>query len=188
MTVGRKGQAVRTLDRVSLAVEPARFTAVFGPTGSGKSTLLRCLAGDEGLSSGHASIGDVDLTGLRARPLRRLCGARVARLSGALRSEAEWFAAILGTPARPDEGGRWAAAVRDLACSPKLILADDVAGDSELPALLRRMVDAFGQTVVMATRDAAAAARADHSVRLEAGRVVRQGSCSPPAWRCSSAA
>jgi predicted ABC-type transport system involved in lysophospholipase L1 biosynthesis ATPase subunit len=34
------------------------------------------------------------------------------------------------------------------------------------------MVDAFGQTVVMATRDPAAAAGADRSVRMAGGRVV----------------
>ncbi len=173
VVVGRKGRAIRSLDGVSLAVAAGRFTALVGQAGSGKSTLLRCLAGNEGLTSGRALVGNVDLGGLRARPLRRLRGARVAQISGASTTEADWFVAILGTSARPGDGPPWAAAVRDLACAPKLILADDVAG-AELLAFLRRMVDAFGQTVVMATRDPAAAARADHSFHLADGRVVER--------------
>ncbi|MDQ6727563.1 MAG: ATP-binding cassette domain-containing protein [Actinomycetota bacterium] len=174
--VGRRGQPARSLDGVSLAVAPGGFTAILGPAGSGKSTLLRCLAGDEQLTSGHVLIGDVDLTSLRSRPLRRLCDERIAALSGASTSEAAWFEAILGTTAQPDDGPQWAAAVRELACWPKLILADDVAAGTGLAAFLRRMVDAFGQTVVMATRDPAVATRADHSIRLCRGRVVQRAS------------
>ncbi len=170
--VGRWGQPFRTLDGVSLAVEPARLTAVVGPAGSGKSALLRCLAGDDTLTSGHVFIAGIDVSGLRSRPLRRLCGQRIARLSGASTSEADWLAAILGSTVWPDGGPGRAAAVRDLACSPKLIVADDVAAGTALPAFLRRMVDAFGQTVVMATRDPAVAVRADRSVRMAGGRVV----------------
>jgi putative ABC transport system ATP-binding protein len=39
--------------------------------------------------------------------------------------------------------------------------------------LLRRSVDEFGQTVVMVTHDAAAAARADRVLVLVDGRIVR---------------
>jgi putative ABC transport system ATP-binding protein len=170
--VGRWGQPFRCLDGVSLVVSPARLTAVVGPAGSGKSTLLRCIAGEDPLTSGHVLVDGVDLSGLRTRRLRRLSEARIARLSGASTSEADWFEAILGTTVRPDDGAEWAAALRDLACAPKLILADDVVAGTGLAAFLRRMVDAFGQTVVMATRDPAAAAGADRSVRMAGGRVV----------------
>jgi len=171
-TAGRRGRSVHSVEGVSLNVEPARLTAVVGPAGSGKSSVLACLAGARELSSGHAFIGEVDLGALRSRPRRRLRDTRIARLSGSSTSEADWFAAVLGSTVRPDDGHQWGAAMRDLACSPKLVLADDVVATSALPAFLRRLVDAFGQTVVMATRDPAAAARADHAVRLAAGRVV----------------
>jgi len=166
-----KGRPVRALDGVSLDIEPGRLTAILGAAGSGKSTLLACLAGDDPLTSGHAHLGDADLTGLRSRPLRRLRRERLAHLSGVTPTESDWFAAILGPEVVQGRPG-WAAALRDLARRPKLILADDVAPDTELPAFLRRMVDAFGQTVVMTSRNPAAGARADRTIVLADGRVA----------------
>ncbi len=43
---------------------PPGMTAVVGPSGSGKSTLLNLLAGFDTPSSGHVSVGDVNLTTL----------------------------------------------------------------------------------------------------------------------------
>ena len=60
---------VRALDGISVGFETHRFTAIMGPSGSGKSTLLHCAAGLDGLTSGHAYIGDDDLSQLNDHEL-----------------------------------------------------------------------------------------------------------------------
>jgi putative ABC transport system ATP-binding protein len=68
-----KGQTeVRALDGITIGFETGRFTAIMGPSGSGKSTLLHCIAGLDALSSGHAYIGDDDLSTLNDRALTLL--------------------------------------------------------------------------------------------------------------------
>jgi putative ABC transport system ATP-binding protein len=63
---------VRALDDVTVEFEGGRFTAIMGPSGSGKSTLLHCAAGLDGLTSGHAFIGEKDLSTLNDRQLTLL--------------------------------------------------------------------------------------------------------------------
>jgi putative ABC transport system ATP-binding protein len=60
---------VRALDGVTVDFEAQRFTAIMGPSGSGKSTLLHCIAGLDTLTSGHAYIGNVELSGLDDKAL-----------------------------------------------------------------------------------------------------------------------
>jgi putative ABC transport system ATP-binding protein len=48
-----------------------------GPSGSGKSTLLHCIAGLDTLTSGHAFIGDEDLSTLDDRQLTMLRRDRI---------------------------------------------------------------------------------------------------------------
>jgi putative ABC transport system ATP-binding protein len=60
---------VRALDGVTVAFQAQHFTAIMGPSGSGKSTLLHCIAGLDTLTSGHAYIGDVELSGLDDKEL-----------------------------------------------------------------------------------------------------------------------
>lgn len=69
--------AVRALDRLSLALRPGSFTAVMGPSGSGKSTLLNCIAGLERPDSGAIVIGGIDLSGLSPDRLTRFRRDRV---------------------------------------------------------------------------------------------------------------
>jgi putative ABC transport system ATP-binding protein len=63
---------VRAIDRVTVSFDAGRFSAIMGPSGSGKSTLMHCLAGLDPLTSGHAFIGDQDLTELKERQLTRM--------------------------------------------------------------------------------------------------------------------
>jgi putative ABC transport system ATP-binding protein len=60
------------VENVSLDVEAGVLTVIAGPSGSGKSSLLRVVAGLHRPSAGTVEIGGVDITALRAGPLRRL--------------------------------------------------------------------------------------------------------------------
>src|SRR6266496_604297 len=53
---GPKGEEVRAVNNVSLAVEDKEFVVLVGPSGCGKSTTLRMIAGLEEISSGTISI------------------------------------------------------------------------------------------------------------------------------------
>ena len=93
---------------------------------------------------------------------------------------------------RPSElsGGQQqrVAVARALMSKPAVVFADEPTGNldskssDEVLALLRRAVDDFGQTVVMVTHDAHAAATADRVVVLVDGRIVRdEGSATADA-------
>jgi len=53
---GPKGEEVRAVNNVSLAVEDKEFVVLVGPSGCGKSTTLRMIAGLEEISRGTISI------------------------------------------------------------------------------------------------------------------------------------
>jgi putative ABC transport system ATP-binding protein len=63
---------VRALDRINIAFERGRFSAIMGPSGSGKSTLLHCIAGLDSLTSGDTYIGDQRLGDLKEKELTLL--------------------------------------------------------------------------------------------------------------------
>ena len=73
------------------------------------------------------------------------------------------------------------AVARALASRPTVVFADEPTGNldshssTEVLDLLRRSVDEFGQTLVMVTHDARAAARADRIVALADGKIVHDG-------------
>ncbi|MCB0997126.1 MAG: ABC transporter ATP-binding protein [Acidimicrobiales bacterium] len=70
------------------------------------------------------------------------------------------------------------AIARSLITRPDLVFADEPTGNldshsgAEVLEVLRRVVDGYGQTVVMVTHDPSAAARGDRIVFLADGRVV----------------
>ncbi|HYO39251.1 MAG TPA: ABC transporter ATP-binding protein [Nocardioidaceae bacterium] len=101
----------------------------------------------------------------------------------------QWVASIIETVGlaervghRPSElsGGQQqrVAAARALASRPQIVFADeptgalDSASGAELLAFLRTAVNELGQTVVMVTHDATAAAYADRVIFLADGRIV----------------
>ena len=103
--------------------------------------------------------------------------------------DVEWFDTVVDTvgiarsagPSPLGALGRSAAASRGGAPSvsrPDIVFADEPTGNldsksgSELLAFLRTAVDDHGQTIVMVTHDAHAAAHADRIVFLADGRIV----------------
>ena len=69
---GAGSTEVRALDRVTVTFPVGSFTAIMGPSGSGKSTLLHCITGLDTLTSGHAYIGNVDISTLDDKHLTLL--------------------------------------------------------------------------------------------------------------------
>jgi putative ABC transport system ATP-binding protein len=70
------------------------------------------------------------------------------------------------------------AIARAIVADPAVVLADEPTGNLDRDsatrtlALLRRLVDDFGKTLVMVTHDAAAATVADRVVHLDKGRIA----------------
>jgi putative ABC transport system ATP-binding protein len=104
--------------------------------------------------------------------------------------DAAWLEELLDTVGiaerrshRPAElsGGQQqrVAVARALITRPKVLFADEPTGNldsgssKEVLSLLRRAVDEWGQTIVMVTHDAGAAAMADRILFLADGRIVR---------------
>lgn len=57
------GQAIRTLDRINLAVQSNEFLCLLGPSGCGKSTLLNLLAGFDRPTHGSVTVAGRHITG-----------------------------------------------------------------------------------------------------------------------------
>ncbi|HYI20375.1 MAG TPA: ABC transporter ATP-binding protein [Solirubrobacteraceae bacterium] len=78
------------------------------------------------------------------------------------------------------------AIARALVSRPAVVFADEPTGNldskssAEVLGLLRRAVDEFGQTVIMVTHDAGAAAAADRVVILRDGLIVHDGEAGSP--------
>jgi putative ABC transport system ATP-binding protein len=104
--------------------------------------------------------------------------------------EKQWLDELLATVGiadrrshRPAElsGGQQqrVAVARALVTKPKVLFADEPTGNldsqssKEVLQLLRKSVDEWGQTIVMVTHDAGAAAMADRILFIADGRIVR---------------
>ena len=151
---GEGEAAVQALRGVSLEFPAGQFTAIMGPSGSGKSTLMHLLAGRKPEPGWLDTL--VDTVGLRDRLTHR-----PSELSGGQQQRV--------------------AVARALISRPAVVFADEPTGNldshssAEVLGLLRRAADEFGQTVIMVTHDAGAAAVADRVLVLRDGEVVHDG-------------
>ncbi|MFF7333984.1 dipeptide ABC transporter ATP-binding protein [Streptomyces sp. NPDC008150] len=69
----RRGEpAVTAVSDVSFVLEPGSSMALVGQSGSGKSTLAKMITGVERPTAGGIRFGDLDVTALRRRGLKRL--------------------------------------------------------------------------------------------------------------------
>ena len=64
-----KGNEVRAVNGVSLAIEKGEFTAIVGPSGSGKTTLLNIIGGLDKPNSGEVLIENTDIGKLKENEL-----------------------------------------------------------------------------------------------------------------------
>jgi putative ABC transport system ATP-binding protein len=119
-TYGRGDTRVTALDAVDVEFRRGEFTAIMGPSGSGKSTLMHCMAGLDSLTSGHAWIGDTELSALDDKGLTRLRRDRVGFVFQAFN--------LLPT----------------LTALENITLPLDIAGRRPDPAWLDEVVDAVG--------------------------------------------
>ena len=197
---GEGDVAVDALRGVDVTFAAGSFTAIMGPSGSGKSTLMHILAGLDQPTSGSveiagtqlAALGDHDLTLLRRSKVGfifqsyNLLPVLTAeenillplRIAGE-HPDPAWLETLIETVRLAD---RRAHRPSELSGGQQqrvaVVFADEPTGnlDSEsgrdVLDLLRRAVDEFGQTIVMVTHDAAAAATADRIMFLADGRVV----------------
>jgi putative ABC transport system ATP-binding protein len=195
---GEGDTAVDALRGVSVDIAAGRLTAVMGPSGSGKSTLMHILAGVD-----ISNLGDDELTKLRRdhigfifqffNLLPMLTAAEnivlPTRLAGAKPDQA-WLDEVVASVGlterlshKPSElsGGQQqrVAVARALVSRPSVMFADEPTGNldsttsGEILGLLRTSVDELGQTTVMVTHDAHAAAIADRVLFLADGDIVR---------------
>ena len=61
----------KALSKVGFTVDQPQIIAIIGPSGAGKSTLIRCINRLVEPSSGRVTLGDVDITSLGRRGLRK---------------------------------------------------------------------------------------------------------------------
>jgi putative ABC transport system ATP-binding protein len=209
---GHGDAAVHALRGVTLAVEPAKLTAVMGPSGSGKSTLMHLLAALDEPTEGHVSIAGTRLGDLSDTAITKLRRQHIGfifqffnllpmltaeenillplSLAGT-KPDAGFFDALMDKvglqdrrthrPAQLSGGQQQRVAIaRALVSRPTVVFADEPTGNldsqtgGEILELLRGSVQDYGQTLVMVTHDARAAATADRILFIADGRIVRE--------------
>jgi ABC-type lipoprotein export system ATPase subunit len=194
-TFGRGPDAITVLDAIDLRVREGEVVVLTGSSGSGKTTLLNVLAGLDRPSSGRVVLAGrrvgmvsqlfslvpvLDALENVELALHPLALSRRERRERALRALDR-----VGLGHRPrhrprqlcaDENQRLAVA-RAVAAEPQVLLADEPTAHLEdvsagrMLALLGRLNEESGTTLVLATRNGGALARADRRLHLAGGAL-----------------
>ena len=200
LTVERARRLV--VEDVSFTAPAGQVTVVLGARGAGKTTLLAAAAGLMPVVRGLVVMDGADVTKLspRRRGVAMLAPGTVLEAAASVadavaatlgrRGRAEvlplleqlGLAALAGQRVRSLSHGEHflALAAARLAAAGSALLVDEAASGLGADDALRVMEWLFaaaksGRTVVMATRDPAAAHAADHLVLLAEGRVLQAG-------------
>ena len=174
---------VDALQGVSLSVRRGEFVALMGPSGSGKSTLLQLLGGLDRPTSGEVVLdGEVisRLSDGQATCLRREKTGFVFQFFNLI--PVLELVDLLGRERnRPDQLSageqQRVALARALVGKPAILLADEPTGNldyatgGEILDELWNSCDKLGQTIVLVTHDARAAAHADRVLVVGDGRI-----------------
>jgi len=185
---------VPVLAGVDLHVAPREMVAIVGASGVGKSTLLHVLGSLDRPESGRVVVAGQDVFALdedhlrefRNRTLGLMMPMLIARRPLAeARDKAKALLEDLGLGHRAEHrpgamsGGEQqrVAVARALVQSPRALLGDEPSGNLDqetgerLHALLRRLNQEKGITVVVVTHNERLAAACDRVLRLEGGRL-----------------
>jgi putative ABC transport system ATP-binding protein len=194
---------VDALRGVSLAVERGEFVAIMGASGSGKSTLLHLLGGLDKPTAGEVVIDGVNISTLddeQATLTRRDKTGFVFQFFNLIpfliggesvherRQRVDELLAMVGLTGKADHAPdqlsageqQRVALARALATEPALLLADEPTGNldytsgGEILDLLWRSCVQLGQTIVLVTHEARAAAYADRVLVVRDGQILDQ--------------
>jgi len=188
------------LDEVTFRLDDGELVALAGPSGSGKSTLLSIIGGVRPFDSGRRLVDDgldiawitqttvlfptrTGLDNVAIAGFGRHRSVRSARNAAAEVLEQLGIAHLAAARAADLSGGEQqrVAVARALVAQADMILADEPTASLDEQSrdhLVQSLqaVAAQGVGVVIATHDAAVAARADRVLRLEGGRLRSGGS------------
>jgi putative ABC transport system ATP-binding protein len=177
---------VEALRGVSMSVDAGEFVALMGPSGSGKSTLLQLLGGLDRPTTGSVVFEGRDISALtddQATLLFTIAGGpRDAK--DRVREVIDLVELTGKERHRPDQlsaGEQQRVAVaRALVTRPSVLLADEPTGNldytnsGELLDALWRSSEQGGQTIVLVTHDARAAAYADRVLVIGDGHIQEE--------------
>ncbi len=189
----RGKQKLEVLHHIDLDIARGDFFALMGPSGSGKTTLLNLIGGLDSPTDGSLSVDGKRIDKMGESELARWRAGNVGfvfqfyNLMPAL--SAQRNVQLVGLADRgshkPGElsGGQQqrVAIARAIVSDPTLLVCDEPTGDldrqsaEEVLTLLQRLNREHGKTILMVTHDPKAAEYASHTLHLDKGTLVEQG-------------